>query len=169
MLFFNLEFGRALPDIETLVSENYARVYRFCARQVGSDDAADIAQETFVTMQKSLKRFNGKSSVTTWLLGIALNHCRNHRRKKENLNVAIHDWFDASGHSPESAVVDSVVLYKALEKLSHEHREVVLLHEIEELTYGEIAELTGVPEGTVKSRLHHAFQKLRTELCGGGA
>jgi RNA polymerase sigma-70 factor (ECF subfamily) len=68
--------------------------------------------------------------------------------------------------NPEGAIVDRQALKDALSTLSEDHREVVLLHEVEGLTYQEAAEVLGVPEGTVKSRLHHAFLNLRRALLG---
>lgn len=155
---------RPRPDLDKIVSENYARVYRFCARRVGESDAPDLTQETFVTMQKSIHKFQSKSELSTWLLGIALNHCRAHARKHKRDPLPLENWLDPSQPGPEAEVCHRQTLAAALQTLSEEHREVVLLHEIEGLTYAEIAEIANVPEGTVKSRLHHAFLNLRKQL-----
>ena len=160
---------KSKPDhglLEEIVRDHYARVFRFCARRVGDDRAADVTQETFVTMQQNFDKFEGKSKVSTWLFGIAHNLCRNQSRKDKN-HVPLENWLDPGSPSPESAVCAKATLHAVLKNLSEEHREVVLLHEIEGLTYAEIAEITDVPEGTVKSRLHHAFTNLRQELLGG--
>ena len=149
--------------IGELVREHYGRVFRFCARRVGEDLAADAAQETFVTMQSTISRYQGRSEFSTWLLGIANNHCRNLVRKKRP-EVPLEDWFEGT-ESHEAAVVERQTLSEALKKLSEEHREVVLLHEVDGLKYCEIAQMIGVPEGTVKSRLFHAFRQLRAHLC----
>lgn len=162
----------------SLVREHYARVYRFCARRIGEDWAPDAAQETFVTMQRSLKRFAGASAFETWLLGIAHNQCRTLARKRRLAPLQLEAWIadpTSQGNEPElgsplktegsyQAVIDRESLRCALSKLSEEHREVVLLHEVEGLRYSEIAEILGVPEGTVKSRLHHAFLNMRGML-----
>lgn len=152
-----------------LVRQHYARVYRFCARRLGDDLAEDAAQETFVTMHKSLKRYGGRSSFETWLLGIAHNHCRNLARRRKLDPLSLDSWLSDSSplsadESESSALVDREALKCALLRLSAEHREVVLLHEVEGLRYAEIAEVLGVPEGTVKSRLHHAFLNMRRTL-----
>ncbi|MCW5937933.1 MAG: RNA polymerase sigma factor [Fimbriimonadaceae bacterium] len=147
-----------------LIREHYARVYRFCARRLGDDLAQDAAQETFVTMQRGLRRFKGDSDFGTWLLGIARNHCRNLARKRGRDPLPLEPWFEAptqDGAGP----VEREALRQALASLSEDHREVVLLHEVEGLRYAEIAALLQVPEGTVKSRLHHAFLCLRRHLC----
>ena len=148
-----------------LVREHYSQVFRFCARRLGDDLAQDAAQETFVTMQRSIKRYEGRSTFPTWLLGIAHNHCRNMARKRKMDPVPLATWLEAPDPTAQNPI-DREALRRALAQLSEEHREVVLLHEVEGLRYAEIAEITGVPEGTVKSRLHHAFQHLRRHLCG---
>lgn len=150
--------------LRRLVSEHYARVFQFCARRVGPDTAQDVTQETFVTMTQRLTTFKSDSSFPTWLLGIALNKCRNHARSAKSNPLQAEDWMDAEAPSHESDVVDRQSLVQALSKLSEEHRHVVLMHEVEQLTYAEIAEVLGIPEGTVKSRLHHAFIQLRAAM-----
>jgi len=150
----------------SLVREHYARVYRFCARRIGDDLGQDAAQETFVTMQRSLKRYQERSSFETWLLGIAHNHCRNLARKRRLDPLPLDAWFEGTT-GPDTSAIDREVLRCAISRLSEEHREVVLLHEVEGLRYAEIGEVLGVPEGTVKSRLHHAFLNLRKQLSGG--
>ena len=150
-------------DMDRVVRDHYDAVYRFCARRIGIGRAADASQETFVTAQRAIRRFRGESSLRTWILGIAVNECRRAIRKggAEPLPLEV----DLAGHTDdEGALVNRQVLAEALARLSDEHREVVLLHEIEGLTYDEIAEATGVPSGTVKSRLHHAFLRLRKEM-----
>jgi len=153
-----------------LVNRHYDAVYRFCARRIGVEMAKDATQETFILAQRSLRKFQGRSAFETWLIGIALNQCRNLARKSKR-EIAMADcWIDDLDSSPEDPAVDREMLRKALSKLSEEHREVVLLHEIEGYTYEEIATLTAIPVGTVKSRLFHAFQDLRRLLsgCAGG-
>ena len=148
-----------------LVAEHYARVYRFCARRIGEELAADAAKETFITMQRTSRRYEGRSTVSTWLIGIAHNHCRNLSRKAKAEPAPIEEWFDVAAPDHGNRVVAQETLRSALGELSADHREVVVLHEVEGLTYGEIAEIVGVPEGTVKSRLYHAFRNLREQLC----
>ena len=151
-------------DLEALAREHYEMVYRFCARQIGADRAADAAQETFVTAQWALKKYRGDSSVRTWLIGIAFNECRRQIRLNRLSAVPIDLVPEPSGADPVEGWIDRDVLRKALSELSQEHREVVLLHEIEGMKYEEIAALVGVPAGTVKSRLHYAFLNLRKAL-----
>lgn len=148
-----------------LVEANYDAVYRFCARRIGPEAAADAAQETFLTAHKAIKKFQGNSTLRTWLFGIAHNHCRHISRKNRTVTW---DWtMEQSGsHNPEGSLIDRQALRTAMQTLSAEHREVVLLHEVDGLTYEEAAKVLDIPVGTVKSRLHHAFLRLRAALIG---
>jgi RNA polymerase sigma-70 factor, ECF subfamily len=163
-----LAAGGDAEAMAAVVREHYALVYRFCARRIGPEMALDAAQETFLTAQKSLRRFDGRSSLSTWLLGIAHNHCRNMARKKKHEVTWLggEEMEAKSIQNTERAMIDRETLRQALGKLSREHREVVLLHELEGLSYEEAAHIIGVPVGTIKSRLHYAFHQLRKALLG---
>ena len=149
-------------DIAELAREHYACVFRFCARRVGVDAAEDAAQETFITAQKVMKAYRGDSPLKTWLLGIANNECRrlSRKRKLEPMQLEM----DAPVASPETSLVERQALKQAMDKLSSEHREAILLIEIDGLTYDEAAAILQIPAGTVKSRVHHAFVQLRKSL-----
>jgi RNA polymerase sigma-70 factor (ECF subfamily) len=149
-----------------IVAEHYPAVYRFCARRIGCELAQDAAQESFLQAQKAIRRFDGRSSLSTWLFGIAHNVCRNLARK-QRVDMTYEAAFLESqpGASPEGSLIDREALRKALSKLSPEHREAVVLHELEDMTYEEAAQVIGVPVGTVKSRLFHAFSQLRRLLA----
>ncbi len=151
--------------MEDIASLHYDSVYRFCVQRVGEDVGADAAQETFLTAQKVAHKFRGDSTVRTWLLGIANNECRRLSRIRKCLPLMLDPEFDvASNEQVESSAVNREAIRQALEKLSDEHREVVMMHEMDDLNYQEIGQILGIPEGTVKSRLHHAFQNLRKSL-----
>ncbi len=153
--------------LSSLAREYYALVYRFCYRRLGNDLAADAAQETFVTMQRKIRQFEYKSQFETWLLGIAQNHCQNLARKKKRQMDNLVPWMgEVTVKSPDcnQPALDKLLIQRALQALSPEHRDVVLLHEFEGFKYAEIAKFLGVPEGTVKSRLHHAFLQMRKVL-----
>lgn len=148
-------------DIEALAETHYDAVWQFCYRRVGTSHAADATQDTFLTALRRKDTFRGDAEPRIWLFGIAHNVCRNLRRAhKPETPLA--------DHAEPSDMVDTLhtrgTLVTALERLSPEHREVVVLHELDSLTYGEIAAVLGVPAGTVKSRLHHAFLNLRKIL-----
>jgi RNA polymerase sigma-70 factor (ECF subfamily) len=147
-----------------LVRAHYADVFRFCARMIGSEWAADAAQETFLTMTRRLSRFEGRSDFKTWLFGIARRQCLAIARKRRRDPAPIEAWVDVAASPGASCPFEAEAVRNALRSLSPEHREAVLLHEVEGLTYDEIAAVTGVPTGTVKSRVHYAFASMRRTL-----
>jgi RNA polymerase sigma-70 factor (ECF subfamily) len=156
------EDGRtAALDFDRVVVEQYDAVYRFCARRVGVQRAADAAQETFLTAHKAIKRFRGDSAMLTWVLGIAHNECRRMARRDNFTPLPLELGFEQGTGDSEGVLVNRQILNEALAKLSQEHRDAVILHELDGLTYEEAGHVLGVPEGTVKSRLHHAFLQLR--------
>jgi len=161
--------GSGALDIADIAKQHYALVYRFCVRRVGAEPAQDAAQETFLTAQRALRRFRGESTLQTWLLGIAHNECRRlaRNRRIEPASIELKEDFGYGETTFDETVLDRHALAAALNKLSPEHREVVLLHEVEGLSYDEAAGVIGVPAGTVKSRLHHAFLNLRRSLSEG--
>lgn len=152
-------------ELSNAIREHYSDVFRFCSKIVGADAAEDITQDTFVTAHRRHRQFEGRSSVKTWLFSIALNLCRNSRRKK--CAVPLEDWDYPEVRDPSDGLIDAHLLRSALGGLSEQHRDVVLLHETEGLTYLECATVLGIPEGTVKSRLYHAFKQLRSVLQPG--
>jgi len=159
---------------EMLLDQYETRVYRLVLRYVPSvADAEDITQEIFLGIYRNICGFRGESSLSTWIYRVAMNHCLEHRRKKraecmpyeEERLLPASDWRSDPVQVTTRREL-STELEKALEKLSPLHRDVVLLHEMQGLTYQECAKVLGVPVGTVKSRLSNAFSRLR-ELLGG--
>lgn len=150
-------------DITEIARGHYDIVFRFCARRIGVDSAADAAQETFLTAQRVIGKYRGDAPLKTWLLGIAHNECRRIVRKHK-LDPPTLELRESPSTSPESSWVDRQALTDAIAKLSQEHREAVILIELDGLTYEEAGVVLGVPPGTVKSRLHYAFVILRRAL-----
>jgi RNA polymerase sigma-70 factor (ECF subfamily) len=146
--------------IEDLVDAYYDDVFRVCSKFVGPDGAEDCAQDTFVAASRALRRFRGEASPKTWLFGIAQNVCRNYRRKHRD-TVPLDGW-----HAPDASpdLIQASALREALLRLDPEIARLVILKETEGLTYEECAEVFHVPVGTIKSRLHNAFLKLRSLL-----
>ncbi len=153
------------------------RIYGFVFRMVrDAETARDLAQETFVRAYVKIDTFEGGAAFGTWLHAIAVNQVRGEMRKRsagkrgsaaslDALREA--DDVDPPDPSPGAAERASTKeqcarLLVELERLDPEHREVVVLREFQDLAYEEIAEIVGVPVGTVRSRLFRA----RSELCG---
>ncbi len=149
-------------DIEQLAEAHYDAIWRFCFRRVGQSLAADATQETFLTALKRASSFRGDSDAKTWLFGIALNVCRSAARKVKH-DLPLDEIVELQSRDGQPSL-NSIRLADALKKLTPEHREAVILHELDGLTYAEIGHIVGVPEGTIKSRMHHAMHALRTHL-----
>lgn len=124
-------------------------------------DLEDLGQEVFVVVHRRLSSFDGRSKLTTWLFGICLNLVQRHRRRAylrfEFLHAEPPERVDPSTPEHEYAAEEARVrLARLLAKLTPERRATFVLYEVEGASCEEIAELTGVPVGTVYSRLHLA-------------
>lgn len=143
------------------------------------EDARDITQVAFIKGYENLSSFRIESSFYTWLYRIAMNlaidHCRKGKRRKTSAYEEAVAPRDDDGNILEAPHTDSAQkllqrkelnakIYEALGELSEEHREVVLLREVEGLSYKEIADSMGIPEGTVMSRLFYARKRLQMAL-----
>jgi RNA polymerase sigma-70 factor (ECF subfamily) len=134
-------------------------------------DAEDAVQDACLRAHRAIGRFRGGDG-RAWLLTIVRNVCyselRGRRRGPEE--VAFEDEIHGSTHDPADAnavawqEIKSDLLRQALERLPAEHREVIVLHEIEGLAYRDIAGVAGIPIGTVMSRLARARARLQTEV-----
>ena len=133
-------------------------------------DAEDVVQETFAGAYRSAKSFERRASVKTWLRRILLRQVarfyRDRPMKMQGLDTP--DAMDApvspGQPSAESGVDARLDVMSVLQQLTPEHREVIVLREIEQMSYEEMAEALGVPRGTVESRLHRARAELKERL-----
>lgn len=163
-----------------LVRRYQGRVYGVAARMLGdAHEAEDVAQEVFVALHRALADFRGDARLSTWVYRITRNHCLNRikylsRRGRRLMGPQSHepgtdplDNIRAQGPSPAQQMQtaqDAQRLEAALLALSPEHRMLVVLREVEQLSYDEIMQLTGLAEGTIKSRLHRARAALLAQL-----
>jgi RNA polymerase sigma-70 factor (ECF subfamily) len=161
-----------------LVRRYQERLYHTVYRLIGNaDDARDVVQDSFLSAYQSLHQFKGDARFFTWLYRIAVNTAISMKRKHRVVLSADlrgrkplaepHDESDGSrpGASLERAE-DEMRLQVALSALTAEHRSVLVLKEIEGRRYETIAEILGVPIGTVRSRLHRARLELHDRLQG---
>lgn len=162
--------GQAFND---LVERHAKSMYRLAYMLLGSSaDAEDVLQETWTGAFKSLRRFEGRSTVRTWLTRILTTQVALWRRKKRGGIVSLDDnpLAEADAALPDGGRSASrrsdwqADLEVALARLSPDHREVVVLREVEGLSYDEIADALRIPRGTVESRLHRARGELRKHL-----
>jgi RNA polymerase sigma-70 factor, ECF subfamily len=157
------------------------RVFRILLRMLGDRaEAEDLAQEVFISIFKAIDSFRGDSQLSTWVYRVASNHCRNRLKYLSRRRQKMMDDFDeeivagAQGTllpdrqgTPDrllEARQTEVLLEEGLARLDDEQRELIVLREVEHLSYEEIMAITGLPEGTVKSRLHRARSALREYL-----
>jgi RNA polymerase sigma-70 factor (ECF subfamily) len=175
--------GTAQPesrDFETIYRQHYAPVWRFL-RHLGvpMSDVADVTHNVFLVAHRKLGEFEGRSSLRTWLCGIAWRVGRDYLRSSAvRLEVSATDAFDVDAPAPDDSA-DALrqrrqlaLALSLLAALPEDQREVFVLHELEQLTGPEIAQLMGTPVNTVRSRLKRArdtFQKRLGELREQGA
>jgi RNA polymerase sigma factor (sigma-70 family) len=141
--------------------------YKFTGRH---DDAEDLTQEIFLKVFRSLEKFNRDADFSTWLSSVARNFCIDHyRASKREKEVLVEDLvaFDlapaSTGSSPHRALEDRdrrSFLRRGLEALPEKLREAVVLRDLQGLSYQEMADRLGLPEGTVKSRINRGREEL---------
>ena len=157
-------------------------VFNLVAHMVESGtDAADVLQDVFVKVFKGIKHFHGESSLKTWIYRIAIHEASNHRRSRLRRRLREVFSLDEDGAVREMVLVKSAaqpetpyqalaqaerqrLVRRALDSLAQPYRTVVVLREIEGLAYEEIAQVVGVSEGTVKSRLVRGRELLKRKL-----
>lgn len=159
------------------------RVHAVCYRMIPEPEtAADLTQDTLVKVLQGLDRYDGRAALSTWVIRIAMNCCLSHLRKArlrkhESLEAGFPDDDEggtnrgrrlASGEpgGPERVerTEEEARLSRALADLDPEARALLILRDLQDLEYGQIAEVLGVPMGTVKSRLFRARAALRRRI-----
>ena len=165
---------------EEIVQRHHRRIYNICYRFAGdSDNAQDLTQEVFIKMYRTLSTYDsGKGAFMTWVTTITRNLLVDHFRKSkgdritDSLDSAASEHEDAQplseriadrGLAPDAAVQNREtreMVHLALQKLSPELREAVILRDLQDMDYREIATALRVPEGTVKSRINRGRAEL---------
>lgn len=156
---------------EALVKEYEKNVYNLALRMTGnSEDAADMSQEAFIKAYNSLGAFRGESKFSVWLYRIVSNVCLDFLRSKNRKPTVSLSTENDDGEEVELDIADESqspeylldrsltrdAVRRGLSSLPPEHREILLLREIQGLSYEEIADVLGIEEGTVKSRIFRA-------------
>lgn len=159
---------RRAADFDALVREHREAVYRIAARMTRRhEDADDLVQETFLRAYQSLGQFRGDSTASTWLYRIVTNLALNHLRRRarfQRFATLFRRETDAVSQEPVDADETKRAVRVALDSLPASQRAVVVLFDMEGLSAAEISGILDVPEGTVRSRLHHARRHLRKRL-----
>ena len=169
-------------SFEILLTRHRKPVFNFILRFVGSRETAeDLLQETFLRVIKGAEAYQRQAKFTTWLYTIARNLCvdqsrRAKHRKAQSLDAPMNSSAESgtlldvlpSGEMASDRLAGNKQLHlklnEALSRLSEEQREVFLMREFLDMPFKEIADVIGVPENTVKSRMRYALEKLRLEL-----
>ena len=157
-----------LRAFEALVRRHQAVVFRVAARITGPEDAEDVTQDTFLRAFHRLRRFRGEAPFRAWLLQIAHNTALNAQaRHRPEPHESIESLAEASPRGEERTPAERLEARERRERLElkvrqlgSSHRIVVVLRDIEGLSYEEIAEVTGSPIGSVKGRLHRGRREL---------
>jgi RNA polymerase sigma-70 factor (ECF subfamily) len=165
----------------TLVKAYERRVFALVLRMIGNRaEAEDLAQEVFVQVFKAVGSFRGESKLSTWIYRIAINLCKNRTKYLRVRHASEQDELEAVaerlpiGDAPRANVAhvdrpDEALAGKQVERIVQDailqleptFRECLVLRDVEELSYEEIGAITGLPEGTVKSRIHRARAQLK--------
>lgn len=169
---------------DNLITDYAPDVFAMLFRLTGSEfEANDLVQETFLSAIKNIGKFRGEASLKTWLYSIAVNHSRNHfrwwKRRKRDLTISLdapvgkseitfgETVADCAGSSPEENALRrerEKMLVAALNELPVIYREIIILCDIEEFSYDEIAQTLKLNIGTVKSRIARGRDELRRKL-----
>jgi RNA polymerase sigma-70 factor (ECF subfamily) len=161
-------------SFELLVRRHEKAIFNLIYRLLGNyDEAAEVAQEVFLSAFKSIHQFRGEANFSTWLYRIGLNHAST-RRKSLQSSQQRHIPLDGTEVSADGAVDPAKNVehkeiqqrvQQALNSLDPEDARIVLLRDLQDIAYEDVAEMLDIPVGTVKSRLHRARQALKTSLA----
>ena len=159
---------------EILVRRHQNTTFNLIYRFLGDyDEASETAQEVFLSAYKSIQQFRGDANFATWLYRIAFNHASTRRKNlssKRQRQVALEDGAALvdSGANPETCAEQKEIqqyVQQALNSLDGDDAQIILLRDLQDVSYDDIAQTLDVPVGTVKSRLHRARQALRISLA----
>jgi RNA polymerase sigma-70 factor (ECF subfamily) len=172
-----------MDAFETLVRKHQKKVFNIAYRMVGHyEEASDITQEAFIAVYKGINKFQEKAKFSTWLYTITINTSKNRLRqlksRRAREQASINDPIRTGNgeitiepRSNEPTILERLETKEVQEKvqecidsLEEEFKEVIVLRDIQGLTYGEISEVLNVPEGTVKSRLFRGRESLKERL-----
>jgi len=177
-----LYIGGELTAMEVLLERYEKPLFNFVLRQIGDRARAeDLLQETFLRLVEHAGSFEGHARLRTWLFRIARNQCidegrRRVHRRHPSLDAAqgpdgdgasLYDRIGEKGPSAERSSVSNevgVAMNLAVQALPEDQREVFLLRQVQNLSFKEIGEITGVTENTVKSRMRYALERLQAAL-----
>jgi RNA polymerase sigma-70 factor (ECF subfamily) len=166
-----------------IVFHNQKKVFNIAYRMLGNfEEAKDLAQEVFISVFESIKDLKEEIKFDAWLTQITLNHCRNRwkylKRRQYFNSESLDDPIETEDGNIPKAIVDpsdnpetlyekkslQEFIQRGLLELKEDQRELLVLRDLQGFSYGEMGELLGLPEGTIKSKLHRARMELKEVL-----
>lgn len=164
-----------------IVQRYQDRVYGLCLRWMRDrQQAEEVAQDVFLALYRSLESFRGDSLLSTWIFRVAINHCKNRRLYRARRKLDQHETLEgerdddgparqiaSEGPGADAGLVSEqarTLLWEALARLDEDQRSIIVLRDVQDLSYEEIADILELPRGTVKSRLHRARSQLAAVL-----
>lgn len=165
-----------------LVRRYQHRVFSMCLRWLGNPTLAEeVAQDVFMSLYKALGSFRGDARLSTWIYRVTVNHCKNRKTYRQRRRMDRHEPLEGDRRdedAPKRQLADAgpgadagahraeaeQLLQEALTAMDEEQRQIIVLRDIQDLSYDEIADILQVPKGTVKSRLHRARGELARKL-----
>lgn len=172
--------GGVVPAFDIIVNRYKDRLHNFLYRYTHNhEDCEDLVQETFLRVYRSRHSYQRIAKLSTWIYTIALNLAKSMYKKKQRMSLISIHADDSDPDDREFEITDTTILQddelhlkfsmekleKALLELNDDFREAIILRDIQQLTYEEIAEITGTAMGTVKSRINRGRQQLQ-EIIG---
>jgi RNA polymerase sigma-70 factor (ECF subfamily) len=161
--------------LDQLLRRHYDRVHAVCRRITGNDaDAADASQEALIAIVRGLPRFDGRAAVSTWIYRVATNASLDELRRRRRRPLAVvddgtgaHEPSDTGAELPIEMYADRLAIDEALAALPEEFRVPLVLRDVGDLDYREIAEVLDIPVGTVKSRIARGRAAAAAHLSRG--
>ncbi|NLI59703.1 MAG: RNA polymerase sigma factor [Clostridium sp.] len=149
-------------EIEELILNKKQKYFRVAYSIVlNKEDAEDALQEAYTSAIANISKLRNKEYFETWFYRILVNSCKKIIKKRNPFNVVHSEYFKTDN---SDYVEDKIYLEELLKLLDVEHRQVVILKYVEQLSIKEISNKLDIPEGTVKSRLFYAIEKIRIQL-----
>ena len=165
-----------MAAFDKIVLRYQKQIYNLALNYVkSSEEAKDLTQDIFIAVYKALPTLRDESKFTTWFFQVAMNHCRNRykklRRRGYFSNKSIDDeesYYEPAGQDEPARNIERQNLQKLVRKVIAEmpesEKEILILRDIQELSYEEVSETLGIPLGTVKSKLNRARSSLKDKL-----
>ncbi|RIW29684.1 RNA polymerase sigma factor [Bacillus salacetis] len=159
------------PDIETLYQEYHEDVYRFLACFTGSkDEAEDLTQEVFIKVIKSISRYNGSCTITTWIFSIAKHTAVDHFRRQRFYSIVKDSFFKkitSVNLDPQDLLIHNEIksnIQQAILRLKPSYRTVIILRSINDFSVAETADILNCSISKVKVTYHRALKKLKEDI-----